>query len=154
MHALAHTLGATIDIRTALPAGLGRALVDPSQLEMALLNLAVNGRDTMPGGGKLTIETADADLDGHDDADHPDVAPSRYVTLAVGDTGTGMPPEVAERSFDPFFTTREVGRGTGLGLSMVYGFAKQSGGHVEIDSELDRGTTLTLYLPRAEMDAE
>jgi PAS domain S-box-containing protein len=145
---LRRSLGETIVIETALAGGVWRTLADPNQLENALLNLAVNARDAMADGGKLTIETANAFLDEAYAAQHQDVAPGRYVMIALSDTGCGMSAETIEKAFEPFFTTKEVGQGTGLGLPQVYGFVKQSGGHVKIDSELGRGTTVKLYLPR------
>jgi signal transduction histidine kinase/CheY-like chemotaxis protein len=146
---LHRTLGETIETRTLTCTGLWPALADPGQLESALLNLAINARDAMPGGGTLTIETANVTLSEDDVAATAEVSPGEYVALVVSDTGVGMPPEVLEHAFEPFFTTKPIGEGSGLGLSMVYGFAKQSDGHVTIDSEQGRGTTLTLYLPRA-----
>jgi len=143
------TLGEDIQIETVLAGGLWHAMVDPGQLENALLNLAINARDAMPEGGKLTIETANTRLDQDYAGAHQEVTPGQYVMVAVTDTGTGMPPKVIERAFEPFFTTKEVGKGSGLGLSMIYGFVKQSGGHVAIYSELARGTTVRLYLPKA-----
>lgn len=146
---LRRTLGEQISIVLALEEGLAPALADPAQVESALTNLAINARDAMPGGGRLTIETASKRLDARYAAENVDAVPGDYVMLAVSDTGTGMPPEVLERVFEPFFTTKEQGRGTGLGLAMIYGFAKQSQGHVKIYSEVGYGTTARLYLPRA-----
>lgn len=145
---LRRTLGEDIAIETVVAGGLWRSLIDPNQLENALLNLAVNARDAMPSGGKLTIETGNVYLDDDYAAAHEEVAAGQYVMLAVSDTGTGMTPETAARALDPFFTTKEVGKGTGLGLSQVYGFVKQSGGHLKIYSEFGRGTTVKIYLPR------
>ncbi len=142
-------LGETIEIETVLTGGLWKIMVDPAQLEHALLNLAINARDAMPRGGRLTIETANIRLDEEYRQLNRFAEPGPYVMLAVSDTGTGMAPEVAARAFEPFFTTKEVGKGSGLGLSMVYGFVKQSGGHVQIYSEVGRGTTVKLYFPRA-----
>ncbi len=148
------TLGTDIDIRMVNGAGLWKAMADPSQLESAILNLAVNARDAMqPSGGKLTIETCNSHIDATYAAAHVEVTPGRYVQISVTDTGMGMDAATAARAFDPFFTTKEVGKGTGLGLSMVFGFVKQSGGHVKIYSEPGYGTTMKLYLPRAESEA-
>ena len=145
---LRRTLGEHVRIETVLAGGLWRATADAGELENALLNLCVNARDAMPDGGKLTIETANAHLDDAYAAAHPDVAPGQYVLICVSDNGSGMTPEVIEKAFDPYFTTKQVGRGTGLGLSQVYGFIKQSGGHVKIYSEVGSGTTVKAYLPR------
>lgn len=146
---LQRTLGETIEVETVTAGGLWRCKVDPAQVESVLLNLAVNARDAMPGGGKLTIETANARLDDDYAAAHAEVTPGQYVMLAVTDDGTGMPAEIAERAFEPFFTTKDAGHGTGLGLSMIYGFVKQSEGHVKIYSEVGHGTTVRVYLPRS-----
>ena len=146
---LERTLGETIQIEIALPDGLWPIDVDRNQLETSLLNLAINARDAMPDGGILTIGSRNVTLDNGYTEHHVAVDPGDYVRIAVEDTGTGMSPEVAERAIQPFFTTKEVGEGSGLGLSMVYGFAKQSGGHLEISSTLGRGTAVRLYLPRA-----
>jgi signal transduction histidine kinase len=144
---LRRALGEDIDIRIVLPADMCCALADPSQIEAAILNLAVNARDAMPNGGKLVIETANTTLDEGDVDDSADVVPGHYVMIAVTDSGVGMPPHVQAHAFEPFFTTKEVGKGTGLGLSMVFGFARQSGGHARISSEVGRGTTVKLFLP-------
>jgi CheY-like chemotaxis protein len=142
-------LGEDISLKTALASDLWPALADAHQLEDAIVNLAVNARDAMPKGGQLVIETANAHLD-HEYATHNvGVAPGDYVAVIVTDSGTGMAPDVVERVFEPFFTTKSEGHGTGLGLSMVYGFVKQSRGHVKIYSELGHGTSIKLYLPRA-----
>jgi PAS domain S-box-containing protein len=145
---LRRTLGEQVTVETVLGGGLWRANVDPNQLEVAIINLAVNARDAMPEGGKLTIETANVYLDDIYAASQVEVVPGQYVMVAVSDSGIGMTPEVIAKAFDPFFTTKDVGHGTGLGLSQVYGFAKQSGGHVKIYSELGDGTTIKLYFPR------
>jgi len=142
------TLGESITLETALGAGVWRTLVDPNQLESALLNLAVNARDAMTEHGKLTIETGNTFLDEDYAAAHGELAPGPYVVIAVSDTGSGMPPQTVARAFEPFFTTKAEGKGTGLGLSQVHGFVKQSGGHVALSSELERGTTVSMYLPR------
>ncbi|MCR0981653.1 hybrid sensor histidine kinase/response regulator [Roseomonas populi] len=141
------TMGPAIEVETVLAVGLWPTLCDPHQLENAILNLAINARDAMPDGGRLTIETANSWIDDRA-ARERDMEPGQYVTVCVTDTGTGMPPEVVARAFDPFFTTKPVGQGTGLGLSMIYGFARQSGGQVRIYSEPGHGTTMRLYLPR------
>jgi PAS domain S-box-containing protein len=145
---LRRTLGEHVEIEMALHAGTWPILADKGQVESALLNLTINARDAMPGGGKLTIETANVHLDDDYAAANPEVKPGDYAMLAVTDTGTGMPPAVLARAFEPFFTTKGVGKGTGLGLSMIYGFAKQTGGHLKIYSEVGHGTTVRLYLPR------
>jgi PAS domain S-box-containing protein len=144
---LRRTIGETIDLVVAASDDLWRTLCDPNQLESALLNLAINARDAMPDGGKLSISTANARLDGAA-ADTSALAPGDYICIAVADTGAGMSAEVAARAFDPFFTTKPIGQGTGLGLSMIYGFARQSNGHAVIDSKLGQGTSVRLYLPR------
>ena len=145
---LRRTLGEHVAIETVLAGGLWRAFVDCPQLESAILNLAVNGRDAMTKGGRLTIETGNASLDGAYAACNLDVTPGQYVLVAVTDTGSGMSAEVMHKAFDPFFTTKRAGEGTGLGLSQVHGFLKQSGGHVALYSEPGVGTTVKLYLPR------
>ena len=150
---LQRTLGAPVEIGTTLPQGLWPAMVDEAQLESAILNLAINARDAMPAGGRLSIETSNVDLDGQT-VDDEEVAPGSYVQITVRDSGAGIPGEVLGKVFEPFFTTKEIGKGSGLGLSMVYGFVKQSGGHVEIESEVGRGTTVKLYLPRADALSE
>jgi PAS domain S-box-containing protein len=145
---LRHTIPASIDIEFVSAAGLWKCEADAGQLQNALLNLAVNSRDAMPEGGKLTIETGNVRLDEEYAATHEEITAGQYVMIAVSDTGAGMSPETAARAFEPFYTTKGLGRGTGLGLSMVYGFAKQSGGHVAIYSEPGHGTTVRIYLPR------
>ncbi len=143
-----HSTGVAIELETVLAGGLWEAVIDPHQLENALINLAINARDAMPEGGKLTVETANTHLDETYAAHNTEVTPGQYVMVAVSDSGTGMTPEETERAFEPFFTTKGVGRGSGLGLSQVFGFVKQSGGHVKIYTELGAGTTIKLYLPR------
>jgi PAS domain S-box-containing protein len=144
---LRRSLGEMIGIETSLAEGLPMIMTDPGQVENALLNLAVNARDAMPKGGRLVIETARTQIDKDYAAAYPEVEPGTYATLAVTDTGTGMAPEVRQRAFEPFYTTKGPGAGSGLGLSMVYGFVKQSGGHAQLYSELGHGTTVRLYLP-------
>ena len=145
---LRRTLGESIGIETVLAGGLWRTFADANELENALLNLAVNARDAMREGGRLTIETANTYIDDAYAAAHDDVPSGQYVMIAVSDTGTGMTADVIARAFEPFFTTKEIGQGTGLGLSQVYGFVKQSGGHVKIYSEPGEGTTVKIYMPR------
>lgn len=145
---VARTIGENIEIKVDTMEGDPRSLIDPSQLESAILNLAINARDAMPKGGKLIIETQAAYLDRDYAALNPDVAPGHYVLVAVSDTGEGMSQEVLEKVFQPFFTTKPQGKGTGLGLAMVYGFIKQSGGHISIYSEVGHGTSVKMYLPR------
>jgi signal transduction histidine kinase len=142
------TVGAGITIETVLQKELWLTLCDPHQLENALLNLCINARDAMPGGGQLTIETENTHLTPPQAAALPEAKPGDYAVLCIIDTGCGMPPEIMARVFDPFFTTKPLGQGTGLGLSMIYGFVQQSGGHVQISSTIGRGTTVRLYLPR------
>ncbi|HEX7718553.1 MAG TPA: ATP-binding protein, partial [Woeseiaceae bacterium] len=149
---LRRTLGEHIDIKTTSDKDLWLASADPAQLESALLNLALNARDAMPGGGRLTIETRNVNLRDDYVAQYPELNEGQYVMLAVSDTGSGIPAEELQRVFEPFYTTKGAGKGTGLGLSMVYGFAKQSRGHVNIYSEVCQGTTVKLYLPRARKD--
>lgn len=144
---LRRTIGEALDLEIVAAPDLWCTLCDPNQLESALLNLAINARDAMPNGGKLLITTANAPIETITAAT-PALAPGDYISIDVTDTGAGMSPEVMARAFDPFFTTKPIGQGTGLGLSMIYGFARQSNGHVSIDSELGRGTSVKLYLPR------
>jgi len=145
---LRRTLGEGVVVDTLLAPDMWRTHADPGQVENAILNLCVNARDAMDGHGRLAIETANCDLDQAYAARHEMAEAGEYVMIAIGDNGPGMPQEVLDRAFEPFFTTKGVGKGTGLGLAQVYGFAKQSGGHVRIDTELGRGTTVKLYLPR------
>ncbi len=145
---LSRTLGETIAVETILAGGLWPAFADTNQVENALLNLCVNARDAMPNGGRLTIETANTYLDEPYARRFGDVTAGQYVMLSVADTGSGIPPELLERAFEPFFTTKPAGQGSGLGLAMVHGFVKQSGGHVRIYSEVGHGTTVKIYLPR------
>ncbi len=149
---LTRTIGGSAELKVDLMNGDPQVLVDPTQLESSILNLAINARDAMPKGGCLTIETSDAYLDAAYAADHEEVTPGHYVLIAVSDTGTGIQSHVLEKIFQPFFTTKEVGKGTGLGLSMVFGFIKQSGGHVKVYSEEDHGTSFKLYLPRLDVE--
>ena len=145
-----HSLGERIAIELKVADDPWNAKVDAGQLENAILNLSINARDAMPDGGTVRVEVSNATLDRRYAALHPDVTPGPYVLVDVGDTGTGMPPEVVAQAFDPFFTTKGDGRGTGLGLSMVYGFVRQSNGHIRIDSAIGQGTSVKLYLPRTE----
>ena len=145
---LQRSLGETIDVEVVGSAGLWQTELDANHLEAALVNLAINARDAMPEGGKVTIEASNAFLDEEYARGNPEVVVGQYVVICVADTGEGMPPEVQSRAFEPVFTTKEPGHGTGLGLSQVYGFVKQSGGHVKIYSERGQGTTVKLYFPR------
>jgi len=149
---LRRTIGERLDLAIVAAPDLWCTLCDPNQLESALLNLAINARDAMPDGGRLTIATANHHIDAASTV-APALAPGDYICISVADTGTGMSPEVVARAFDPFFTTKPIGQGTGLGLSMIYGFARQSNGHVGIDSRPGQGTTVKLYLPRHDGDA-
>jgi PAS domain S-box-containing protein len=146
------TLGETVAVETVLGAGVWQVEADANELEAAVLNLAVNARDAMPDGGRLTIETANAHIDQAYAASYAEVAAGQYVCISISDTGVGMDDETVGRAFEPFFTTKPVGKGTGLGLSQVYGFVKQSGGHVKIYSEVGQGTTVKIYLPRLMAD--
>ncbi|WP_223886784.1 ATP-binding protein, partial [Pseudomonas amygdali] len=141
------TVGPHITLEVVTSVGLWSTFIDAPQLENALLNLCINARDAMPRGGRITIETANRWIDERGSQSR-DLTPGQYLSLCVSDTGTGMSPEVINRAFDPFFTTKPLGQGTGLGLSMVYGFVRQSGGQVRIYSEPEQGTTMCLYLPR------
>lgn len=145
---LGRTLGEQISVECVYAAGMWRCYADPNEVENAILNLAINARDAIPGTGKLTIETANAYIDDNYARAWPEVEAGQYVLICVTDTGVGMPKDVLDRAFDPFFTTKTVGKGTGLGLSQVFGFVKQSGGHVAIYSEVGQGTSVKLYLPR------
>ena len=145
---LRQTLGEATVLETVLAGGLWKTHADASQLENAILNLAINARDAMPDGGKVTIETLNCHLDADYASNYPDVNAGQYVMIAVSDEGTGMSPEIIERAIDPFFTTKAIGKGTGLGLSQVYGFVKQSKGHLKLYSEIGHGTAVKIYLPR------
>jgi PAS domain S-box-containing protein len=147
---LQRLIGEDVELVTAIAPGVGRVQADPAQIEQVVLNLVVNGRDAMPGGGRLTIGLADVELDATFVAANPSAAPGPHVVLAVSDTGTGIPPEVQARIFEPFFTTKEPGKGTGLGLAMVYGIVKQHEGTIVVDSEPGRGTTFRVYLRRVQ----
>ena len=147
---LRRTLGEAIELRTEVIGTAHLAVADASQLQNALLNLTINARDAMPRGGQLTIEIAHVRLDADYAQTYPDIRTGRYVLITVTDTGSGMSEEVRRRAFEPFFTTKPTGVGTGLGLSMVYGFVKQSGGNIQIYSELGQGTSVRVFLPLAE----
>lgn len=151
---LRRSLGEAIEIEVITTGGLWNTYADPTQVENAVLNLAINARDAMEGSGKLTIEVGNASLDQDYARTHAEVTAGQYVMLAVTDTGSGMPAEILEKVFEPFFSTKPEGKGTGLGLSMVYGFVKQSGGHIKIYSEIGQGTTVKIYLPRSAADED
>jgi CheY-like chemotaxis protein len=138
-----------IELVLDLSSVLDPSHIDPVQFEAALLNLTINARDAMTGGGRITVETRNAELDDDYAADNTEISPGSYIMVAVSDNGAGMAPDIAAHAFEPFFTTKEVGKGSGLGLSQVYGFAKSAGGHVKIYSETGVGTTVKLYLPRS-----
>ena len=153
MDTLLHrAVGDSVAIRMNIPSDLWNVLVDPNQLENVLLNLVINARDAMEGGGNVTIALANVTIDPADQLAYPGIRPGEFVTIAVSDAGSGMPPDVMERAFEPFFTTKPEGKGTGLGLSMAHGFVKQSGGHIRLASKEGEGTTVTIYLPRALQD--
>jgi CheY-like chemotaxis protein len=151
---LGRSLGEHIELLNNLSEGLGKVKADPGQIEQVIVNLAVNARDAMLNGGKLILETANAELDPEYARIHIRVTPGRYVMFSVKDTGKGMPPEIKERIFEPFFTTKEEGKGTGLGLFMVYGIVQKYGGHITVESEPGMGTAFKIYLPRADEQPE
>jgi signal transduction histidine kinase/CheY-like chemotaxis protein len=151
---LRRVIGEDIELVTKTAEGLGKVKADPGQIEQVIVNLTLNARDAMPGGGKLVFETANAELDQEYARNHIQAAPGSYVVLSVGDTGKGMIPEVRQHIFEPFFTTKEAGKGTGLGLFMVYGIVQKFGGHIIVESEPGRGSTFKVYLPRADEQME
>ncbi len=145
---LTRALGEMVQIKMILQENVDHVQIDQDQFVNALINIAVNARDAMPGGGILTIETKNTTIDRRYASQYPGLTPGAYIMIAISDTGTGMPEEVRSRIFEPFFTTKKAGEGTGLGLSMVYGFVQQSEAHIEVQSELDRGTTFKIYIPK------
>jgi CheY-like chemotaxis protein len=147
---LRRAVGERVRLKTHLRPLAGQVEIDPGQLEQVLMNLAINARDAMPVGGRITVETADAELEEGDERTEAGIAPGQYVVLAVSDTGCGMTPEVQARVFEPFFTTKEAGKGTGLGLAVVHGIVRQAGGHIQVSSAVGAGTTFSVYLPRVE----